>query len=118
MSLTVNAGTYNADSYGSNSMGYIGPLKTSSVKDDLILRRTAPKATNNFSGVARTQAKLTRTKTLTGALTPSWDLIADLQFSLPVGIADADVDSLCADLGALIASASFKTHLKTQKISF
>lgn len=118
MSLTVNAGTYTADSFGASAIGYVGPAKTSSVKDDLILRRTAPKPTSTFSGVAREQAKLTRTKALTGALTPSGELIADLQFSLPVGTADTDIDALCADLGAFVASASFKTFLKTQKISY
>jgi hypothetical protein len=118
MSLTVNLDTYSADSFGSNSVGYIGPAKTSSTKDDLVLRRTAPKPTSVFSGVARAQAKLTRTVALTGALTPTGDQIADLSFSLPVGIAAADVDSLCDDLGAFVASAEFKTHLKSQKINF
>jgi len=118
MSLTVNAKTYTPDAFGSNSVGYIGPLKTASVKDDLVLRRTAAKPTGTFSGVARSQAKLTRTLTLTGAKTPTWEVIADLTVSIPVGFAAADVDALCADLGALVASADFKSSLKQQKINF
>jgi hypothetical protein len=118
MTLTVNAKAYNADSYGSNSVGYIGPTKTASTKDDLVLRRTAAKPTSTFSGVARAQAKLTRTMTLTGAKTPSWEGIFDIQASIPVGFAAADVDAMCADIGAYVASADFKNLLKTQKISY
>jgi len=118
MALTVNAKTYAADAFGSNSVGYIGPLKTNSVKDDLVLRRTAAKPTKLFSGVSRAQAKLTRTHTLTGALTPTFESISDVQVSIPVGTAAADIDAICADLGAYIASTAFKDLLKTQKINF
>lgn len=118
MSLTVNAKTYTADAFGSNSVGYIGPAKTASVKDDLILRRTAAKPTSTFSGVARAQAKLTRTLTLTGAKTPTWEAIADVLVSIPVGYTAADVDAICNDLGAWVASADFKSLLKQQKINF
>lgn len=118
MSLVFNTKTYNADSYGSNAVGYNGAAKTVSVKDDLVLRRTQPKPTSVFSGVGRTSAKLTRTVTLTGALTPSGDAILDVSVNIPVGMAAADVDSLLNDMGALVSSASFKTHVKSQQISF
>lgn len=118
MPLTINAKTYNADSFQQNSVGYIGSLKTVSVKDDVSLRRTGPKPTSVFSGVGRTQAKLTRTLTLTGALTPVGDSIVDIQVSVPVGYTAADVDSLLNDMGSFLASASFKAHVKSQQISF
>lgn len=118
MTITINTKAYNADSFGSNAVGYIGPLKTASVKDDLILRREAAKATTTFSGVARAHVKLTRTLALTNAKTPSWDAIANVQASVPVGFTAADVDAFCTDLGAYVASAEFKTLLKTQKINF
>lgn len=118
MSLTFNTKTYTADAFGSNSIGYVGPAKSGSVKDDLSLRRTAPKPTSTFSGVFRSLAKLTRTSTLTAAKTPTWESIVNVDASLPVGIADAAVDALCDDLAALIGSASYKTHLKTQKVNF
>lgn len=118
MSLTINAKTYSADSFQQNSVGYIGSLKTVSVKDDVLLRRTAPKPTSVFSGVGRTEAKLTRTLTLTGALTPAGDAIVDISVSVPVGYASADVDSLLNDMGAFLASASFKTHVKSQQVNF
>lgn len=118
MSLTVNAKTFSADSFGSNAVGYIGPAKTASTKDDLILRRTAAKPTATFSGVARSQAKLTRTSTLTGAKTPTGDNIVDINASIAVGTPAADVDAMCADLGAYVQSADFKNLLKTQKINY
>jgi hypothetical protein len=118
MSLTINAKTYTADSFGLNAIGYIGSLKTVSIKDDVSLKRTAPKGTAVFSGVGRTAAKLTRTLALTGALTPSSDSIVEISVSVPVGFTGADVDALLNDMGAFLASASFKLHVKTQQVSF
>lgn len=118
MALTINAKTYTADSFSKDSVSYIGTGKTVSVKDDVRLARTAPKPTGVFSGVGRTQAKMTRTLTLTGALTPTGDAIVDISVSVPVGYAGADVDTLLNDMGAYLASASFKTHVKSQQISY
>lgn len=118
MALTINAKTFNADSFAKDAVGYIGTGKTVSVKDDVRLARTAPKASATFSGVGRTQAKMTRTFTLTGALTPTGDAICSIDVSVPVGYAGADVDTLLNDMGAFLASASFKTHVKSQQISY
>lgn len=117
MSLTVNAKTYTPDSYGSNTVGYVGPANTVSVKDVVKLARTAPKASDTFSGTGRTQAKMTRTLTLTGAKTATGDAILDVQAQVPVGFASADVDTLCADMAAWMATAAFKDLLKKQLIS-
>ena len=118
MSLTINAKTYTADSFAQSAVGYIGSLKTVSVKDDVRLSRVAPKPTTTFSGVGRTNAKMTRTATLTGALTPTWDAILSIDVTVPVGMASADVDSLLNDMGSFLASASFKTHVKSQQVSY
>lgn len=118
MSLSINAKTYTADSFRSDQVGYIGSGKTVSVKDDVVLKRTAPKATDSFSGVGRTSAKLTRTLTLTGAKTATGDAICDVSVSVPVGYTAADVDTLLNDMGAFLASASFKSHVKSQQVSF
>lgn len=118
MTLSVNAKTYTADSFQSNLVGYIGPLKTVSIKDDVRLSRTAPKSTATFSGVGRTTAKLTRTLALTGAATLAGDAICEINVSVPVGYTAADVDVLLNDMGAFLAGASFKTHVKSQAISF
>lgn len=118
MSLTINAKTFTPDSFQQNAVGYIGTGKTVSVKDDVVLRRTAPKATDVFSGVGRTSAKMTRTLALTGAKTLTGDVILDIAVSVPVGYASADVDTLLNDMGAFLASATFKSHVKSQQISF
>lgn len=118
MSLTVNAKTYNADSFQQNAVGYIGTSKTVSIKDDMSLKRTAPKSTDVFSGVGKTSTKLTRTLTLTGAKTLAGDAIVEVSVSVPVGYASADVDSLLNDMGSFVASASMKAHVKSQQINF
>lgn len=118
MSLTINAKAYTADSFGGTAVGYVGPSHTLSVKDDTRLSRTLPKPTATFSGVGRTSAKMTRTHTLTGALTPTWDAILDIQCTIPVGMASADIDTLLNDMGAFLSSATFKTHVKGLQISF
>jgi len=118
MSLTINAKTYTADSFQQNVVGYIGASKTVSAKDDVSLRRTAPKASDVFSGVGRTTAKLTRTLTLTGAKTLTGDAICEINVSVPVGFTAADVDTLLNDMGAYLASASFKTLVKSQQINY
>nr|QDH89588.1 MAG: hypothetical protein H4Bulk462432_000002 [Leviviridae sp.] len=118
MSLTINAKIFTADSFGVNAVGYLGPAHTLTLKDDVRLGRTAPKPTAVFSGVGRTSAKLTRTLTLTAALTTTGDCICDISVSMPVGAASADIDSILNDMGSFLSSASFKTHVKGQQISF
>lgn len=118
MSLVFNTKTYTADSFQQNQVGYIGAAKTVSVKDDVKLSRTAPKPTATFSGLGRTSAKLARTLTLTGALTPSGDGSLTIDVAIPVGAASADIDALCNDWGAFISGANFKTLVKNQQISY
>jgi hypothetical protein len=118
MSLTWNTKVFTADQYGVNAVGYVGTTKTLSVKDDLLLKRTAPKPTASFSGVGRISAKLTRTLTITGALTPTGDAICEINVSIPVGFAGADVDALLNDMGAGLSSSEFKTLVKNAKIAY
>lgn len=118
MSLTFNTKTYTADSFSKDSVAYAGANNTVSVVDQLRLYRTAPKPTAVFSGVGRTTAKLTRTHTLTGALTPTGQAILEVNVSIPVGMAAADVDALLNDMGALVSGADMKTHVKSQKVSY
>lgn len=118
MSLSVNAKTYSADSVGPNLVAYAGPAHTASVKDKVALGRTAAKPTATFSGVVRSDGKLTRTLTLTGALTTTGDAILEIKTSIPVGAASADIDSLLDDMGAFLASATYKTVVKNSAINF
>lgn len=118
MALTINAKTYTGNNFNGNSVQYNGPAKTLSIKDDVKLSQSAPKPTDTFSGLSRTQAKMTRTLTLTGALTPTGDAIITIDVAIPVGFASADVDSLLNDMGAFLSSASYKAHVKTPSIAF
>lgn len=118
MSLTINAKTYNADSVGPNLVAYAGPAQTASVKDKFSLGRTAAKPTPVFSGVVRSDGKLTRTLTLTGALTTVGDAILEIKTSIPVGTAAADIDSLLNDAGAFLASATYKLVVKNSAINY
>lgn len=118
MALVFNSKTYTADQFGTDAVGYKGAAATLSVKDDLQMSRVPAKPTSTFSGVGRTQAKITRTLTLTGALTPTGAAILAVSVSVPVGAASADIDALLNDMGALLSGADFKTHVKNQKISY
>lgn len=118
MSLTPGTDTFTADSFNKDSVGYIGVLKTASVKDDIVLSRVAPKPTSVFSGVLRTRLKLVRTLTLTGALTPTGDVIVEVNASVPVGASSANLDTVKALLAAMVAEADFATLMKDGKISY
>lgn len=118
MSLSVNAKTYSADSVGPNLVGYAGPAHTASVNDKISLGRTAAKPTATFSGVVRSDGKLTRTLTLTGALTATGQAILEIKTSIPVGAAGADIDTMLNDMGAFLASATYKTIVKNAAINF
>lgn len=118
MSLTVSAKTYTLDSVGPNVVAYAGPAHTSSVDDKVHIGRTHAKPTAVFSGVVRSDGKLTRTLTLTGALTPTAKAILEIKTSIPVGAAGADIDSMLNDMGAFLASATYKDIVKKSAINF
>lgn len=118
MSLTINTKTFTADKIGTDSVTYNGPAHTLSALDDFQLKRVAPKATANFSGVARHTSKLSRTVPLTAALTPTGSLIGDLGLSIPVGTSSADIDTFLNDLGSWVSSASCKASVKALQINF
>lgn len=118
MSLTVNAKTYSLNGLSGNAGNYYGPAHTLSIFDDIRMAYVSPKPNAVFSGVGRTSCKLTRTLTLTGALTTTGQAICDISVSIPVGYTAADVDSILNDMGAFLASATFKTHVKSQQINF
>lgn len=118
MSLSINAKTYTANAFGSQSVDFNGPGKTASLKDNALLRFISPKPSATFSGVSRVYTTLTRTVNLTGALTPTGDLACKIEIMVPVGAASADIDTLLNDMGAHLASATYKTHVKTPQINF
>jgi len=118
MTWTFNSKAFTADGQTANAVQYAGPAQTLSLKDQLRVARTAPKPTSTFSGVGRTQVKLVRTLTLTGALTPTHEGIIDLSMSMPVGFTGADVDAMVNDFAAAVAHANFKTIAKNLLITY
>jgi len=112
MSITINTKSYTADRISQDSVGYVGPANTFSVKDQFQLSRVQPKPTSTFSGVQRHNHKLTRTCALTGSLTTTGEAILAISASLPVGMASADVDALLNDAGSWLSSAIAKTMVK------
>lgn len=118
MSFTANAKTFTQNGGTATFSNFLGPAHTQSVLDDIRLGLTVAKPTTVFSGVGRFSIKLTRTCTLTGALTTVGNLIIDIGSSIPIGVAGADVDAALNDLGALLSSATGKTMFKNQQISW
>lgn len=108
MSITLNTLVYDQDSFVSgNKVKYVGPDNTFSEKDILTLGRTEPKATSTFAGVARAEAKRTKTVTLGDGSTA--EAIVTISCSLPVGMAKADADALRDDVGDFAISANADT---------
>lgn len=118
MSLTPGVLTYSPDSYQKDSVGYIGVLKTASVKDDISLSRVLPKPTSVFSGVLRTRCKLVRTYALTGALTPTADIIVEVSASVPVGMSAADVATVKGVIADMVTDGDFLTLVRDGKVTY
>lgn len=105
MTVTVNTKAYAFDSNPTPDAGrHNGPAATYAVKDFLDMRRVAAKPTADFAGMARASAKFVRTLTLADGTKA--DAIAEATFAIPVGAAEADVDSLRDDLGDLLISTN------------
>lgn len=97
MAITLNTVSFNQDSYVSpNKAQYVSTNHTFSSKDILTLSRAAPKANGAFAGMAKSEAK--RTKTVTLADGSKAEAIVYIGCSLPVGMAKADADSLRDDI--------------------
>jgi hypothetical protein len=105
MTITVNTKAYNADgSVNANTVLYTGPNATYSLKDALLLARTAPKPTADFPGMAKARAKFTRTvEYSTGNFA---DAIVEVNVSVPVGMSEAAIDSIRDDMGDFLISSN------------
>lgn len=108
MTITVNTRAYALDNASGNAAVYTGPASTFSARDLLTLKRTAPKPSGDFAGVARAEAKMTKTVTLTGVTQTKGDAIVSISLALPVGMSEADVDTLKADIVSLAGTTNFK----------
>jgi hypothetical protein len=116
--MLLNTRTYNTDRVQPDSVSYAGPANSLTTKDTLEFKRVYPKPVTGFAGVARPQAKLTKTVTVTnGSVSESHDAIITISGSLPVGMAAADVDGLLADMASLLGSADGKSLFKALDIN-
>lgn len=116
MSLTISTKTYTFDTNKTpDSSLYVGPAQTAAVKDYVVIRRTAPKPTKDFGGVVRSSEKTVKSVVINGI---TRDLIAETQFSWPVGADQASVTALRVDHSSLVASAATQTLVDNAKISY
>lgn len=106
MPITVNTKTYNLDTNLSpNSIRYAGPAATFQVVDHIDLKRTAPKPTKDFAGVARSEIKATRTL-MTDATGRKISGSISVDASIPVGASETDVLSLIDDVADFLLTAA------------
>jgi len=116
MTVTVNTKAYAFDTNPTPDIGrHKGPAHTFQTKDYLDLKRTNPKPNGDFLGVARAGAKFVRTVTL--AQGGTGEAIVEVTSSLPVGMAEADIDSIRDDLGDLLISTNGDDLFYKQKIN-
>lgn len=105
MTVTVNTKAYAFDTNVTPDCGrHTGPSNTFEAKDYLDLKRTAPKPNGTFRGVSRASAKFVRTVTLDDSTKA--DAIVEATFSIPVGMSQANIDSIRDDLGDLLVSTN------------
>lgn len=103
MSFVINTKTYTEDAQlNQNAVRYAGPNQTFAVADRVDVRRTPPKPTKDSAGVAKSSMKISRSF-LVG--TEYKTVILDMNASVPVGVATADVQSVLDDGEALIGGA-------------
>lgn len=117
MAITLNTLAYSQDSFVSkDKVLYIGPSNTFSVKDHLSLGRTSPKPTTTFAGVARAEVKRVKTVDIGGG--NKADAIISVSVSLPVGMAQADVNALRDDVGDFLIGSEAGTLLWNHDLTY
>lgn len=115
---TINTRTYNFDGSTGDSVRYVGPVHTYSQADTFELSRTYPKPGRNGDlGVARPVIKRTVSVVVNATTGERKDAIVRVTGSLPVGMAAADIDALCADVSSLLASTDGKNLFKALDIN-
>lgn len=115
--MLLNTRTYSQDRVNPDSVKYTGPANTLTITDTFEMKRVYPKPTSTFAGVARPTAKRVKTCTLNGDAATTAEAILNIGGSLPVGMADADVDALLADGAAFLGSDQAKALFKKLTVS-
>lgn len=116
MSYTINTKSYDFDSQRSvDSLRFIGPANTLSVKDYVDVKRTSPKPTADFAGQGKASYKLTRT--LTDGTDPVGSGLIEVSVSFPVGSSSTEQDAMVDDTAVWLATASAKSLLEDHDIN-
>lgn len=116
MALTVNAKSYaNDTSRTADSFRYLGPVHDGDSNDTIDLYRTSAKPTTTYAGNTRARVKLTRA--VTDGTVQLGDMLFDVNFSVPVGAASGQVDSVINDLAAWLATTAAKSLVKSHIIN-
>lgn len=102
--MLLNTRTYTQDRVNPDSVRYVGPANTLTISDTFEMKRVYPKPTSSFAGVARPTAKRVKTVVLNGVAADTAEAILMVSGSMPVGVADADVTALLADVAAFLGS--------------
>lgn len=97
MTITVSTKTYSKYRTQNDAIAYSGPANTLSAQDVIEFKRTFPKPVGDFGGMARPVFRLVRTVELNAD--PATKALASVTITgaFPVGMADADINSLIAD---------------------
>lgn len=114
MSITVNTKTFSSYRSDTDKVVMAGPTNTMTAVDVVEFGRVFPKLASDGHGVARPRCNRRKTVNATQAgVVKQKEAILGFAGSLPIGMADADIDTLCDDFASLVGSATFKTFLKT-----
>lgn len=115
MPLTINARAYTiADTSQKGAVGYDDPSSTSVAPSRFRLAKTDPKPTNTFKGVARGEAKFTKSVDVGAGVMAPAIMLCDR--SIPVGTSQAAVDLLVADFRSFVASTAFADWVNSGRI--
>lgn len=100
-----------------NRSRYIGTGHTPGSRNELALYRSFPTRAGNFKGVGKTSIKFTRDVEVAGvdsSTTVTAPIIFEMSFSVPVGVAEADLIHICQSGLAILDVDSFMTSLNVQ----
>lgn len=116
MALTISTKTYSSDRIQADAVAYAGPGNSLSAQDIIELKRTYPKPVGDFGGMARPGFRIVRTVPLNGDAATT--ALASLTFTgaFPVGMAEADIESLIADAVDLLQLEEAETTNVIKKL--
>lgn len=106
--------TYTRFSEEPNKSVYVAGDHTPALPHTLSISRVFPKPTKDFAGVSRTRYKVTKGIALASGQVVN--LIAEVNFDYPVGVAEADYDKVTEEIKLLAAHSFLETLIDIQEI--